>query len=180
MALVSILPRIVQHPAASISGNAEPASKARVLAWWDRYLAGPSSGQFGANVKPYLKIVSVDVYSEHRRDVFEVVHEATVSEEFLNCNGVMHGGCTAFIMDICTTSVLFPFSDERMNVSLNLGVTYHAPVPLGTRLRIISTSVSLNKRVPTLSCQMYDVDRGTILATGKHMKMYARAGDAKL
>ncbi|KZP00255.1 hypothetical protein CALVIDRAFT_595635 [Calocera viscosa TUFC12733] len=180
MAFVSILPRMSRHPAASILGNADPASKARVVAWWDRYLAGPSSGQFGANVKPHLKIVSVDVFAQHGTDVVEIVHEAKVSEDFLNCNNVVHGGCTAFIMDICTTSVLFPFSEQRMNVSLNLDVIYHAPAPLGTRLRIVSTSVTLNARILTLSCEMYDADRGTLLATGKHIKMYPRAGDAKL
>ncbi|EJU06630.1 hypothetical protein DACRYDRAFT_103581 [Dacryopinax primogenitus] len=100
MALVSILPRMSPHPASSLGGNADLASKARVVAWWDRYLAGPASGQFGANVKPHLKIVSVSVFTEHGCDVHEVVHEATVSEAFLNCNGVMHGGCTAFIMDM--------------------------------------------------------------------------------
>ncbi|KZT60792.1 hypothetical protein CALCODRAFT_515167, partial [Calocera cornea HHB12733] len=172
MALVSILPRMSRHPAVSISGNADLASKARVLAWWEKYLVGPSSGQFGANVKPHLKIISIGTFAEHGRDVFEIEHEAVVSEAFLNCNNVMHGGCTAFIMDVCTTSVLFPFSEQRMNVSLNLDVIYHAPAPLGTRLHIVSTSVALNKRVLTLSCEIYDADRGTLLATGKHMKMY--------
>jgi acyl-coenzyme A thioesterase 13 len=80
MSLAAILPRMPPHPALSLQGNAPPATKARVLAWWDRYLAGPESGKFGGEVKRGVRLVSVSGWVEDGWEGWEVVAEVQVTD----------------------------------------------------------------------------------------------------
>ncbi|EJU06640.1 Thioesterase/thiol ester dehydrase-isomerase [Dacryopinax primogenitus] len=110
----------------------------------------------------------------------------TVTEDCLNGMGFLHGGCTAYLIDTCSSITLTALDPPDYSipptVSLNLNVTYHAAASLGASLRIISTVVSFSTRVQTVRCEVWDVTNPThrLVASGMHIKMRSgKEGDPK-
>ncbi|KZP00271.1 hypothetical protein CALVIDRAFT_533916, partial [Calocera viscosa TUFC12733] len=149
-----------------LAGNAPNNVKAVSAFKWDNWLGGPRAPGFGRDIRQGLRFLTLNVNEEplstgesgdkpaSRRRTAEAVHEVTVKEEFLNGIGFLHGGCTAYLIDACSSIALTALDppDESMlpSVSLNLSVTYHAPAPLGAHLRLISTVVAFAARVQTV------------------------------
>ncbi|KZT58490.1 hypothetical protein CALCODRAFT_494741 [Calocera cornea HHB12733] len=169
----------------AIGGNAEPALKARVWELWRRFACELDLDEpdFGYENKKHIKFVTLNVYGEEDRSgkekrTIETIHEVTVTKAFLNSGGNMHGGCTAFLIDVCSSATLSPFAEgdkgDKMSVSMNLNVIYHAPAPLGTPLRVISKSVTAGGRVQTVRSEIWDIKRDKLVASGVHLKMQAR------
>ncbi|KZO99717.1 hypothetical protein CALVIDRAFT_357698 [Calocera viscosa TUFC12733] len=166
-----------------LGGNAEPTMKDRVWDLWKRFACGldVEEPDFGYENKKQIKFVALNAYGENdgsgkEKRMIETIHETAVTNAFLNSGGNMHGGCAAFLIDVCSSATLSPFAqDDNMAVSMNLNVTYHAPAPLGTPLRIISTSVSAGGRVSTVRSEIWDTKRDKLVASGVHLKMQARA-----
>ncbi|KAF8183839.1 HotDog domain-containing protein [Mycena galopus ATCC 62051] len=75
-----------------------------------------------------------------------VVCELTVTEEMLNGGGNIHGGCSAFLIDTCSTLSLMAFNSNVNHVSQALNIVYHSPATLGERLRIVNTTMTVGAR----------------------------------
>ena len=74
-----------------------------------------------------------------------------------DCNRLdsLHGGCTATVFDLCTTTALAPIAKpgywDFASVSRTLNVTYLRPARAGERLLVISEVVHAGKRSAILS-----------------------------
>lgn len=107
-----------------------------------------------------------------------VVCEITVTQDMLNAGGNLHGGCSAWLLDVCvhftcfidalrirthscTSLALIPFQAidgwEYTGVTTDLQARYLAPAPEGTRLRCdlspllsISSSMRAHRMVSEL------------------------------
>jgi len=166
-----------------LAGNAEPTLKGVVFDRWKRFACqlDVDEPDFGYENKKTLKFVALNAYGEKDKSgkekrTIETIHETTVAKAHLNSGGNLHGGCAAFLIDVCSSSTLSPFAEgDTMAVSMNLNVVYHAPAPLGTPLRIVSTSVSAGGRVQTVRSEIWDTQRNKLVASGMHLKMQARS-----
>ncbi|EKM59908.1 uncharacterized protein PHACADRAFT_250707 [Phanerochaete carnosa HHB-10118-sp] len=157
-------------------GNVPPAVKDTVARWWSENSQGQG---FARNVCARLSVAEAELYGNPevpRRQEGRIVFETEVTRDTCNYLGAMHGGCISFLIDICTTIVISLIAaisspEAAINVSLSLNITFHAPAVLGSKLKIISTSVAMGTRVMIVRAEVYDATNGRLVATGVHMKM---------
>ncbi|KAJ6480414.1 hypothetical protein C8R45DRAFT_832196, partial [Mycena sanguinolenta] len=95
----------------------------------------------------------------------KVVCELTVTEDMLNGLGTVHGGCSAFLIDICviryftlsrptdpnlltrcSSMALFVFQPELASVSSSMDVVFHSPASIGETLRIVNSTIAVGAR----------------------------------
>lgn len=112
------------------------------------------------------------------KEICTVVHELDVEEDMLNGGGNLHGGCSGFLIDNCSSVVLLMHTDasgksyrRTADVSQALNFTLHAPARLGTPLKIISTSIAIGGRTSTVRCEIWDTKNERLVASGVHIKM---------
>jgi acyl-coenzyme A thioesterase 13 len=86
----------------------------------------------------------------------------------------MHGGCTAWLIDIATTLPIFVLQgNDRWNtsgVTTSLAVYYLAGAPLGMKLQIASHVVLQGKKTAVLEAVISERDTGKVIATAMHQK----------
>ncbi|KZO99702.1 hypothetical protein CALVIDRAFT_561033 [Calocera viscosa TUFC12733] len=158
-----------------LGGNVEPRLKDRVWDLWKRFACGldVEEPDFGYENKKQIKFVALNAYGENdgsgkEKRTIETIHETTVTNAFLNSGGNLHGGCAAFLIDV--------FVQLCDAVAVRTRRQYGSiEAPLGTPLRIISTSVSAGGRVSTVRSEIWDTKRDKLVASGVHLKMQARA-----
>lgn len=77
----------------------------------------------------------------------------------LNGGGNVHGGCTAYLIDMCT-SMAFPAlaiyngGESKPSVSQAINTVYHGPAQLGDVLKIVSTTITMGARILTANCEV--------------------------
>ncbi|KAJ7158290.1 HotDog domain-containing protein [Mycena crocata] len=99
------------------------------------------------------------------------VCELIVTEDMLNGAGHLHGGCSAFLVDICSTLCLMLF-DDGMHVSQALNIVYHSPAGLGDKLRIVNTTMTVGARAMSARTEIWNATHHRLVATGVHIKMH--------
>ncbi|GJJ14039.1 hypothetical protein Clacol_008296 [Clathrus columnatus] len=111
-----------------------------------------------------------------------VTSELDVQNDMTSALRIMHGGCTSFLMDICTSLPLVALTGpgSYAGVTLSLTINFHAPAPLGSKLRIIARSIAVGGRTMTSRGEIWDTTNSRLLATGTHMKMVQTETKPKL
>ncbi|XP_057297149.1 acyl-coenzyme A thioesterase 13-like [Hydractinia symbiolongicarpus] len=93
----------------------------------------------------------------------------TVDESQVNGLKTLHGGFTAFIVDVTTTVMLITLGKNRPGVSIELNVSYMKPARIGevvtleTECKKLGSSLAFTEAVIKNS-------KGDLLATAKHTK----------
>ncbi|KAF9073977.1 hypothetical protein BDP27DRAFT_1215001, partial [Rhodocollybia butyracea] len=100
--------------------------------------------------------------------------------DMANNRYTMHGGCTAFLVDMCSSLALAaltrninPNSSKFKAVSQSLNIVYHSPAPVGDRLRIVSTTmpVPFVSKELELDSNIWSKDYHRLVASGMHNMM---------
>ncbi|KAJ7590281.1 HotDog domain-containing protein [Mycena floridula] len=105
-----------------------------------------------------------------------VVLRTTVTDLMANVGGSIHGGCSAYLIDICSTLALIALGIARtgkpgLTVSQTLNVVYHSPASTGNQLRIVNTTISVGARVSSTRTEIWDITTNRLVASGVHIKM---------
>ncbi|KIO31069.1 hypothetical protein M407DRAFT_141605 [Tulasnella calospora MUT 4182] len=101
-----------------------------------------------------------------------VICELDVDQSMCDGEGVLHTGCIAFLMDLCTTLTYFLYDDWRtMHVSSTLNMSCHDQATTGGQLRIVSSSVTMDDGLGTSKCEIWEAKEGVLIASGSHTKM---------
>ncbi|KAK2734544.1 hypothetical protein FQN57_001649 [Myotisia sp. PD_48] len=99
--------------------------------------------------------------------------EFTVTDAMCNPNGMLHGGCSATILDILSTTALYTADGEkgdlRRSLSRTLSLTYLRPIAPGTRVRVVNKLVHAGKSLTSLSARIQTLD-GKVCVTCVHDK----------
>ncbi|CAE6523356.1 unnamed protein product [Rhizoctonia solani] len=121
-----------------------------------------------------------DIKGNAPDDQKQIRAEIKTAGDMLNLLGTLHGGCAAYLIDICT-SIAIAVAPQGVNnpsewwgktgVSQALNVLYHAPARSGTTLKIISETIVLGGRAGTVRCEIWDMPNNTLVASGTHTKM---------
>ncbi|THU89430.1 hypothetical protein K435DRAFT_761110 [Dendrothele bispora CBS 962.96] len=142
---------------------------------------------YNAEIFKRIKITEVSVEKnalEPKKFTGKVVCEMDVERDMINPDGVLQGGCTAFLADMCTNLSLLALAGhtggEQNSTSQALNVIYHAPSLLGDRLRIVSTTISLGARTMSARVEMWSMKYHRLIASAVHMKMLPSAPQTKL
>jgi acyl-coenzyme A thioesterase 13 len=171
------------HPRvpSDIPGTATYEQKSDVLQVLD--LFNHYEGIFGESVGKKIRITDVSVEPFGRGRKATVVCELTVVRDMLNGGLILHGGCSAYLIDVCSSLPLVAASDGKHwvtgGLSQSLNINYHSPAFEGTRLRIVSTSLNIGKRSATSRCEVWDKDKGVLVSSGTHLKAAINGGFKK-
>ncbi|KAJ7473478.1 HotDog domain-containing protein [Mycena latifolia] len=163
---------------ASIGGNAPAYVKQLCCNTFYAYGVGVDPQAFGYPVGRATRFVDMSIErSRERAGRLEAttVAELTVTKHMLNGAGMLHGGCVTYLIDNCCSTplvVLGVFQNTNgVGVTQAMNVLFHAPAPLGSQLRIISTSISMGGRIMTSRCEIVDKTTGRIVASAFLNKM---------
>ncbi|KAJ8494489.1 hypothetical protein ONZ45_g13218 [Pleurotus djamor] len=131
-----------------IAGNASPEIKAVIATpmWFEQV-----QNSFGVTIFKRINVTEVSIVpktDEPLKKEARVICELEVSEDMLNGGGKIHGGCSATLVDLCTSYALLAYTmgvlgDPAISVSQAINMVYHSPAELGDKLRIISTTMSV-------------------------------------
>ncbi|KAI0092117.1 HotDog domain-containing protein [Irpex rosettiformis] len=159
-------------------GNISEAAKNGVAEWSKVMCKAP---YFANDILQNLEVIEMNIIEGGDelgtgKKQAQMVFELDVTEDLCNPIGSLHGGCTAALVDQCTSMVIALLSQyispgHDIHVSVALNTTFHAPAMLGTRIRIISTTVASGKRLRTAKTEIYDQTRKSLVATGLHIKI---------
>ncbi|KIY50667.1 hypothetical protein FISHEDRAFT_38928 [Fistulina hepatica ATCC 64428] len=130
---------------------------------------------FGYAVGQSVKFTDVDIdrkREKHGRLEATTVAEVLVTKNMLNGAGMLHGGCVAYLIDNTPLVVLGIVNNVNgVGVTQAMNIVFHSPAPLGTRLKIISTSVALGGRIMTARCEIMNSNSGRVVASAFVNKM---------
>ncbi|KAJ7058108.1 HotDog domain-containing protein [Mycena amicta] len=157
----------------AITGNADPSMKEMYSDL--RKLLGTRRDKpaFGDAIILRMGVVhaSIDNKAEEPlKKEAKVVVEIEVFDEMLNGGGNVHGGCSAFLIDICSTLSLL-LLDPGLTVSQSLNIVYHSPATLGEKLRIVNTTMTVGARALSARTEIWNTTKHRLVASGVHIKM---------
>ncbi|KAF8163831.1 HotDog domain-containing protein [Crassisporium funariophilum] len=134
---------------------------------------------FGESIQRRLKVTEISVNKKPEEDKKlegRVVMELDVEEDMLNGGGNIHGGCSAFLVDVCSTLALAALSlesngDLYPSVSQSLNIVYHSPAQMGDKLRLVNTTLTLGARAHSARTEIWNVTHHRLVVSGTHIKM---------
>ncbi|KAG2361453.1 HotDog domain-containing protein [Suillus spraguei] len=161
--------------ASQIEGNASLDIKHSLLAALQYMRLSHASPEFASR----LQLTEVSILSkteEPEKLEGRVVLQIIVDEGMLNGAENVHGGCTAMMIDICSTMPIYVFGASTtghgvFGVSQSLNIVYHSPALLGDKLRIVSTTLAVGSRALSSRCEVWNVTRHRLVASATHIKM---------
>ncbi|KAG9126129.1 hypothetical protein FRC07_004777 [Ceratobasidium sp. 392] len=166
-----------------IKGNAAEDQKQMCIDVLDLYAEMRDHFAYSVGKRLRIEEVSVGEFLVNGKSRSTVVCTILVKEDMLNLLGTLHGGCTAFLIDACTSIALSILPkgvknpDDwwgKMAVSQALNVMYHTPARTGATLKIVSETVVAGGRAGTIRCEIWDSTNNVLVATGTHTKMPLR------
>ncbi|KAF8165902.1 HotDog domain-containing protein [Crassisporium funariophilum] len=172
---------------AHIAGNASVHIK-RVLSNTEAFYAN----RFPDTIKKTIfcealherfKVTEVSItekVDEPRKKEGRVVVELDVMEDMLNGGGSMHGGCTASLIDMCSTLALHALvmsetTSEYISVSQTMNIVYHSPAQLGDKLRLVNTTLTVGARAHSVRTEVWNATHHRLVASGSQIKMVPSA-----
>ncbi|KAF7320903.1 4HBT domain-containing protein [Mycena chlorophos] len=158
----------------AIAGNA-PTSMKELFSDLPAFMGQRRGGKpaFGHDIIAQMKVThaSVDPKAEEpSKKEGRVVVELPVIPSMLNGGGNVHGGCAAFLIDLCSTLSLL-LLDPSLTVSQSLNVVYHSPATLGETLRIVNTTLTVGSRALSARTEIWNATKHRLVASGVHIKM---------
>ncbi|KAF9261911.1 hypothetical protein L218DRAFT_466071 [Marasmius fiardii PR-910] len=112
---------------------------------------------------------------EPSKKIGRVVFESEVKEDMINRSRTMHGGCTAFLVDVCSSMafiILAMSNGADFNLTtLSLNVAYHSPAVVGDKLRIVNTTITTGSRARSARTEVWNDTNHRLVASGVHIKM---------
>ncbi|KAG2013046.1 hypothetical protein CC2G_009984 [Coprinopsis cinerea AmutBmut pab1-1] len=134
---------------------------------------------FGRAIQDRFEITEVSVLrkpDEPSKLEGRVVVELDVEEDMINGGGNIHGGCSAWLVDMCSSLAMSAVNltkegKDYPSVSQAINMIYHSPASVGDRLRLINTSMSMGKRTTSARTEIWNVTHHRLVASGTHVKM---------
>ncbi|KAJ7468596.1 HotDog domain-containing protein [Mycena latifolia] len=162
----------------AISGNVDDSMK-EVLSDLSKVFGKRrfSKPAFGDSIIARMTVTHASVdnkVDEPRKKEGRVVCELVVTEDMLNGGGNVHGGCSAFLIDTCSTLALIIISNIP-SVSQSLNIVYHSPAGAGDKLRIINTTLTVGARAMSARAEIWNETHHRLVASGVHIKMQPSA-----
>ncbi|KAI0092118.1 hypothetical protein BDY19DRAFT_928382 [Irpex rosettiformis] len=152
------------------------------LAGWIQF-ANPEN-RFG--YATYAKMEAVEMSVEESENApgkivqAQLTFELDTTEDMCNVSENLSGGCIMSLLDCsalvtCRLLALHIDPSVPLHVSLNIGANIHGSASLGSRLRIICTTMSIDTQTTSSKVEIFDKTKGRLVATGWNTKMLPSA-----
>ncbi|KZT29495.1 hypothetical protein NEOLEDRAFT_1175176 [Neolentinus lepideus HHB14362 ss-1] len=104
-----------------------------------------------------------------------VVIELDVDEDMANPYGTLHGACAAYLVDLCASTPLVALGValgvDGTGMSQAMDIVYHTAAPVGSRLRITATSLTIGGRIMAARCEMVNMKNGMLVVSATLTKV---------
>ncbi|KAF7378161.1 4HBT domain-containing protein [Mycena sanguinolenta] len=129
--------------------------------------ADEGSPAFGDSIIARLVVThaSVEKAEDHLDREGKLVCELTVTEDMLNGRGTVHGGCSALLVDVCSSLALFVLQPEIPSVSSSMNVVYHSPATVGETLRIVNSTIAVGARAMSARTEIWSATKNRLVAS---------------
>ncbi|KAI0771091.1 HotDog domain-containing protein [Trametes elegans] len=156
-------------------GDLSDEQRDSILKYADIILRG--RGQYSQAVGSRLELTEVELYERERdgKTHIRMVFEIDTEEDMLNGLWNLHGGCTMFFVDVCSSialaSLALATNRKAGFVSQAINTVFHAPATVGARLSIVNHTIALGSRTVSARTEIWDTTNGRLVATGTHNQM---------
>ncbi|KAJ7886882.1 hypothetical protein B0H14DRAFT_2563188 [Mycena olivaceomarginata] len=130
-----------------ITGNADGTFKQSMLDL-PNFIDRTGRSRFGDSIIQGLVVTHASV--DKKAD-----EPLKTGKDMLNGGGSVHGGCSAYLIDMCSTLVLMACG-QYVHVSQSLNIVYHSPAAL---------------RTMTARTEIWNATKHRLVASGVHIKM---------
>ncbi|CAL8397218.1 unnamed protein product [Gadus morhua 'NCC'] len=100
----------------------------------------------------------------------KVVCEMKVEEEHTNHGGTLHGGLTATLVDIISTTAIMYSERGSPGVSVDMNITYMNAAKIGEDVLITAQVLKQGKTLAFASVDLINKSTGKVIAQGRHTK----------
>lgn len=168
-----------------IRGNVSEDAKQYCMAIFKHFVN--ESHWFGSKIGHSVKLVEVNVWDVEDASSSsgspetaegsgrlkparaETVFEVKVTEDMCNLFGIMHGACAAYLIDHCSVSSLvalgYHLGKDGSGLSQSMNIIWNEAAPIGSKLRIVNTSIILRGRVRTCKSDLWNGTKLCVTAT---------------
>ncbi|PFH46565.1 hypothetical protein AMATHDRAFT_154507 [Amanita thiersii Skay4041] len=170
-----------------IAGNA-PDEVKQLIGNLMFIFSGHRKGLFSSSIVNRMVVTEVSIIEKSEEPLKKegrVVCELETKEDMLNGGGAIHGGCSAFLIDICSTLAIMTLSMANTGgpldtVSQSLNIVYHSPAVSGDKLRIVNSTMTLGARAVSARTEIWNDTHRRLVASGTHVKMQPSKPKASL
>ncbi|KAF8914392.1 hypothetical protein CPB84DRAFT_1759143 [Gymnopilus junonius] len=160
-----------------VEGNASTEIK-EIPVKWLAFFRNKGKG-FAGSISGRLRVTEVSILPNVDDPEFidgKVVCEIEVTEDMCNARGVLHEGCTFFLLDECSTVAMVVANahngfNDSPGVSQTINTFYHRSALPGAKLRIVSTSISSGLDKYVGKCEIRDIGHNHLVASGIQQMM---------
>ncbi|CAL8293575.1 unnamed protein product [Merluccius merluccius] len=100
----------------------------------------------------------------------KVVCEMKVEEEHTNRGGTLHGGLTATLVDIISTTAIMYSERGSPGVSVDMNITYMNAAKVGEDVLITAQVLKEGKTLAFATVDLINKSTGKFIAQGRHTK----------
>ncbi|KAK1172382.1 acyl-coenzyme A thioesterase 13 [Acipenser oxyrinchus oxyrinchus] len=100
----------------------------------------------------------------------KVVCEMKVEEEHTNRGGTLHGGLTATLVDVISTTALLYTERGAPGVSVDMNITYMNAAKIGEDVLITAQVLKQGKTLAFATVDVTSKATGKLIAQGRHTK----------
>ncbi|TFK28957.1 hypothetical protein FA15DRAFT_454849 [Coprinopsis marcescibilis] len=165
--------KIPEVDISNTKGNASDETKRFCWGMFKYFVNAPH--WFSSRIGHSIQLVEVNVWNldgkdEDRPASAETVFEVEVTEDMCNLFGILHGACAAYLIDHCSVSSLvalgYNTGKDGTGLSQSMNIIWNEAAPLGTKLRIVNSSMIIRGRVRTCRTELWNGNR--LCVTGVH------------
>ncbi|KFZ64967.1 Acyl-coenzyme A thioesterase 13, partial [Podiceps cristatus] len=100
----------------------------------------------------------------------KVVCEMKVEEEHTNRGGTLHGGLTATLVDVVSTTALLYTERAMPGVSVDMNITYTSAAKIGEEILITAQILKQGRNIAFATVDLTNKATGKLIAQGRHTK----------
>ncbi|XP_074998325.1 acyl-coenzyme A thioesterase 13 isoform X2 [Calonectris borealis] len=100
----------------------------------------------------------------------KIVCEMKVEEEHTNRGGTLHGGLTATLVDVVSTTALLYTERALPGVSVDMNITYTSAAKIGEEILITAQILKQGRNLAFASVDLTNKATGKLIAQGRHTK----------
>jgi len=157
-----------------------------------RHFVGTPQTSFGAEIGKRIRIVQADVFlpeiglegkteeeSENVRRGAEsqTMCEIEVTRDMCNVFGTLHGGCAAFLIDLCSSTSIVCYGlytgTDGTGVSSSMNIQWHRPIIVGKTLKIVSKTVFVEGLIRSARSEIRDLHTNLLYVSAIHSTIAA-------
>ena len=98
--------------------------------------------------------------------------EFDVLEEHTNSMGTLHGGLTASLIDLVTTTAILSSKRSEKGVSVDLHVIYMAPAKIGDTIIVSANVIKFGNKIAFTTADLIRKKDDILIAKGVHTKAF--------